>query len=214
MVVNCEHVWQEISNYVEGDVDPTVRAAMEAHFKECRHCTAVLDGTRNVLQLYGDDRLFELPVGFSQRLERRLADQASSGGYRSARALWILAVAAAALVAGGLTLGNSSALRQPDLRSHLALPSSGIPPTLMVVVSDDGKVFHVPGCKFLHKHDDESPVWMTAADALRKGYAPCVRCLRQYLSERVECPRPLATPELWVEAWPPGSPSWLVERGY
>jgi len=214
MVVNCEHVWQEISNYLEGDVDPAVRAAMEAHFKECRHCTAVLDGTRNVVQLYGDDRLFELPAGFSQRLERRLAQQTSSVGYRSARSLWILAVAAAVLIAGGLTLGNSSVFRQPDLRSHLARPARGIPPTLMVAVSDDGKVFHVPGCKFLHKHDDESPVLMTAAEALRKGYAPCVRCLRQYLSERVEGPRPLAAPELWVEAWPPGSSSWVEEPGY
>jgi Putative zinc-finger len=207
MVVNCEHVWQEISNYLDGDVDPTVRAAMETHFKECKHCTAVLDGTRNVVELYGDDRLFELPAGFSQRLERRLAQQSSSSGYRSARSLWMLAIAAAALIAGGLTLGNSSAFRQPELRSHLALPARGIPPTLMVVVSDDGKVFHVPGCKYLHKHDDENPTLMTAADALRKGYAPCVRCLRQYLSGRVECPRLSSTPELWAEQ--PALPSVL-----
>ena len=72
MVVNCEHVWREISNYLENEVDSATRAAMEAHFKECKHCTAVLDGTRNVVQLYGDDRLFELPAGFSQRLQRRL----------------------------------------------------------------------------------------------------------------------------------------------
>jgi len=207
MVVNCEHVWREISNYLDGDVDPTLRAAMEAHFKQCKHCTAVLDGTRNVVELYGDDRLFELPAGFSQRLERRLAQQSSSSGYRSARSLWMLAIAAAALIAGGLTLGNSSAFRQPELRSHLALPAQGIPPTLMVVVSDDGKVFHVPGCKYLHKHDDDNPTLMTAADALRKGYAPCVRCLRQYLSGRVECPRLSSTPELWVERAP--SPSVL-----
>ena len=68
MVVNCEHVWTEISNYLENDVDPATRAAMEAHFKECKHCTAVLNGTRNVVQLYGDDRLFELPAGFSERM--------------------------------------------------------------------------------------------------------------------------------------------------
>jgi len=197
MVVNCEHVWREISNYLDGDVDPTVRAAMEAHFKECKHCTAVLDGTRNIVQLYGDDRLVELPAGFSQRLERRLALQAS--GYRSARSLWILAVAAAALVAGTFTLGNSSSFKQPDPRSHLALPGTGIPPTLLVAVSDDGKVFHVPGCKFLHKHDDESPVLMTAAEALKKGYAPCVRCLRQYLNERADRPHVSPTRDSWVE---------------
>ena len=190
MVVHCEHVWSEISNYVDGEVDPTLRAAMEEHFKGCKHCTAVLDGTRNVVQLYGDDRLFELPAGFSQRLRRRIAQEAASSGFRNARSLWMLAVAATALVAGGLTLGNSAVFRQPDLRSALAKPPHGVPSSLMVAVCDDGKVFHVPGCKYLHKHDDENLRMMTAAEALREGYAPCVRCLREYLSAGVECPRP------------------------
>jgi hypothetical protein len=189
MVVNCEHVWSEISNYLDGEVDPTLRAAMEEHFKGCKHCTAVLDGTRNVVQLYGDDRLFELPSGFSQRLQRRITQEAFSSGLRNARSLWMLAVAATALVAGGLALGNSAVFRQPDLRSVLAKPPHGVPSSLMVAVCDDGKVFHVPGCKYLHKHDDENLRMMTAAEALREGYAPCVRCLREYLSVGVECPR-------------------------
>jgi len=202
MVVNCEHVWQEISNYLEGEVDPALRATMEAHFKECKHCTAVLDGTRNVVQLYGDDRLFELPAGFSLRLQRRLADEISSSGFRSARSLWMLAVAATALIAGGLTLGNSSVFRQPDLRSPLAMPPHGVPASLMVAVSDDGRVFHVPGCKYLHKHDAENLRMMSAADALRQGYSPCVRCLRQYLSARRGCPVRSSAPRFIVERWP------------
>jgi len=190
MVVNCEHVWTEISNYLDGEVDPALRVAMEEHFKGCKHCTAVLEGTRNVVQLYGDDRLFELPAGFSQRLRGRIAQQASSSGFRSARSLWMLAVAATALIAGGLALDSSAAFRKPDLRSALAKPPHGVPSSLMVAVCDDGKVFHVPGCKYLHKHDDEHPRMMTAAEALREGYAPCVRCLQEYLSAGVECPRP------------------------
>jgi hypothetical protein len=43
MVVNCEQVWQEISNYLEEDVDPNLRAAMEAHFRECERCRSVLE---------------------------------------------------------------------------------------------------------------------------------------------------------------------------
>jgi Putative zinc-finger len=194
MVVNCEHVWTEISNYVDGEVDPALRAAMEAHFKGCKHCTAVLEGTRNVVQLYGDNRLFELPAGFSQRLRRRIVYEASSSGFPNARSLWMLAVAATALIAGGLALGNSGLFRQPDLRSALAKPPHGVPSSLMVAVCDDGKIFHVPGCRYLHKHDDENPTMMTAAEALREGYAPCVRCLRQYLSKGMECPRPSLGP--------------------
>lgn len=68
----CLHVFQHISDYLENEVDPETRAKMEAHFKECSHCTAVLDGSRNVLRLVGDGRSFELPQGFSQRLYQKL----------------------------------------------------------------------------------------------------------------------------------------------
>jgi hypothetical protein len=208
MVVNCEHVWQEVSNYLEGELDPSLRAAMEAHFKECKHCTAVLDGTRNVIRLYGDDRLFEVPTGFSQRLQRRLAQQAGPPGFRRAGALWLLAVAATALAVGGLALGNSAVLRQPEMRSPLARLPHGIPPSLIVAVSEEGRVFHVPGCKYLHKQESENPKLMTAGQALRERYAPCVRCLREYLGDRVECPRPFSPALQWAHrpTLPSGQP--------
>jgi Putative zinc-finger len=188
MVINCEHVWREISNYLDDEVDAVTRAAMEAHFRECKHCTAVLDGTRNIVELYGDDRVFELPVGFSGRLQRRLARSAVSG-FGSARTFWMLAVAATALMVGSFSLANSSVFRHPEVRSKLAQPAHNIPPALMVAVSTDGRLFHVPGCRYLHKHEGESPELMTAANAMKEGYAPCSRCLRQYLSATVECPR-------------------------
>jgi hypothetical protein len=70
--ISCEHVWREVSNYLEGDVDPELRARMEAHFKVCSHCTAVLDGARNVVQLVADGKAFDLPRGFSERLRQRI----------------------------------------------------------------------------------------------------------------------------------------------
>jgi anti-sigma factor RsiW len=72
MVLNCKHVWAQISNYIEGDVDPELREAVEQHLAHCRHCAAVLDSTRNILVLIADDRVFELPMGYSGRLHARL----------------------------------------------------------------------------------------------------------------------------------------------
>lgn len=70
--VDCLHVFREISNYLEGDIAPEVRAKMEAHFKVCSHCTAVLDGSRNVIQLVGDGKAFDVPSDFSKRLYSKL----------------------------------------------------------------------------------------------------------------------------------------------
>jgi hypothetical protein len=179
MVVNCEHVWREISDYLEGDVSPETKAAMEAHFKECKHCQAILDGTRNVVTLYGDDRAFELPAGFDQRLKRRLAQEVSSGRPPSGM-VWMLAVAAGALLAGSYALAHASNPNRPLLSEH-AQPGVRVPNNLLVVVAGDGKLFHVPGCDYLHAKPHESPRSMTAEEAIRDGYTPCVRCLRKYL---------------------------------
>ncbi|HEV2716602.1 MAG TPA: zf-HC2 domain-containing protein, partial [Terriglobales bacterium] len=78
--VNCEHVWREISNYLEGEVDAGLRSAMEAHFQTCKRCSSVLEGTRNVIRLYGDERMIEVPAGFGRRLEKRLAQSARGLG--------------------------------------------------------------------------------------------------------------------------------------
>jgi hypothetical protein len=46
---------------------------MDEHFKTCKHCVAVLDGTRNVIRLLGDGSAFDMPAGFSERLKASLA---------------------------------------------------------------------------------------------------------------------------------------------
>jgi hypothetical protein len=71
--IPCSHVLQEISNYIEQDIDAELRARMEQHFRQCAHCLAVLEGTQNVVRLIGDGEVFEVPAGFSERLQQRLA---------------------------------------------------------------------------------------------------------------------------------------------
>lgn len=66
--ISCLEVWREISNFVDGEVDPALRARMEAHFQSCAHCKAVLDGTKNVVKLIADGVEYDLPEGFSKRL--------------------------------------------------------------------------------------------------------------------------------------------------
>lgn len=70
--ISCIEVWREISNYVEDAIDPELRTRMEAHFKVCKHCVAVLDGTRNVVKLIADEAEFELPTGFGNRIYDKL----------------------------------------------------------------------------------------------------------------------------------------------
>lgn len=76
--ISCVEVWRELSNYIDGVVDAELRLRMEEHFKSCEHCTAVLDGMRNIVRLAGDNRVFDLPAGFSERLKERLRNKSAS----------------------------------------------------------------------------------------------------------------------------------------
>ena len=179
MVVNCERVWLEISNYLEGEVEATLRSAMEEHFHTCKHCASVLEGTRNVIRLYGDERMIEVPAGFGRRLERRLAQSARVGGTRwSTWSAWLVPVAALLLFAGGLRVANSLT-SGPELKSKHAQPGWGIPPEMQVVVTADAKVFHVAGCGVFHNKATERT--LTAKQAMQQGYVPCLRCMREYM---------------------------------
>ncbi len=178
MVVSCEEVWREVSNYLDGEVEPVLRVAMQEHIRGCKRCAAVLEGTRNVIQLYGDERMLEVPLGFSQRLHQRL-DENMPATRRSFLG-WMVAAAAACLVAGTIEVARSSTFRGPELRSEHAQPGIGVPPNMMVVVSEDGKLFHVAGCEFIHEKTKLRTI--TAAEASRQGYSPCVRCMKKYLT--------------------------------
>lgn len=70
--IDCLEVWRQISNYLDNEVEADLRAAMSAHFKDCAHCTAILDGTRNVVKLVGDGKAFDLPAAASRRMYAKL----------------------------------------------------------------------------------------------------------------------------------------------
>ena len=70
--ISCVEVWRAISSYLEDEVSLEMRERMEAHFKTCAHCSAVLDGTRNVVGLVGDGKLYQMPEGFNKRLYEKI----------------------------------------------------------------------------------------------------------------------------------------------
>lgn len=71
-MVTCAQVLKELSNYIDEDVDPQLRAEIEKHLRGCRRCSVLLDSTRKTLRIVGDDRVFEVPAGYSERLHRFL----------------------------------------------------------------------------------------------------------------------------------------------
>lgn len=174
MVVGCEDVWREISNYFEGDVDPGLKRAMEEHFAVCPHCVSIRDGTRNIIELYGNKTMFTLPASFYPRLHGRLADRIE--GPRGSLLGWLVSIAAIAALAAGILFASVHDRSSPQLRAQMSQPSRRLPQRLVAIV-DGGKTFHLPGCPFMHGKYHI----VTAEEAVREGYVPCNRCMYEAL---------------------------------
>lgn len=67
-MVSCKTIIANLSEYLDGEGSPEMRLKIEKHLRSCHRCTAVYDSTRKMLVITGDERVFEVPTGFSERL--------------------------------------------------------------------------------------------------------------------------------------------------
>jgi hypothetical protein len=72
MVLNCKHVWNFLSDYLDATLSDDIRRDVQRHLDHCEICSAIMDSTRNIIVLTADQRVFELPAKFSERLHARL----------------------------------------------------------------------------------------------------------------------------------------------
>jgi len=92
--------------------------------------------------------------------------------------VWGLSLLASTLIFAALALSFTTERNVPRLRQQHAEPAVSIP-AVTVAVAAEGNTFHDPSCKYIHG----KPEMITAEEAVRRGYNPCVRCMRRALSK-------------------------------
>lgn len=81
-MINCQQLLRELSNYLDGEVEPSLRDEIRQHLATCRRCSVLVDSTRKAVRIIADERVFTLPFGFSGRLEAFLANHIEPPGNR------------------------------------------------------------------------------------------------------------------------------------
>jgi len=70
--LNCKGVILEISNYVDGELDLSVKQDLERHLGECMDCKMVVDQTKLTVEVFCDSMPVELPADVKSRLHDAL----------------------------------------------------------------------------------------------------------------------------------------------
>jgi anti-sigma factor RsiW len=68
--LNCKGVIREISNYIDGELEVSVKQELERHLDHCEDCKMVVDQTRLTVNVFCDSK----PVELSGEVKSRLHD--------------------------------------------------------------------------------------------------------------------------------------------
>jgi anti-sigma factor RsiW len=73
--VNCKKVIIELSTYLDGALDATVRIDLEQHLMRCTDCRLVVDTTRKTIQIFCNSEPVPLPEDVRNRLHTALLER-------------------------------------------------------------------------------------------------------------------------------------------
>ena len=77
--MNCKHVIHELSNYIDGNLDPTLKQELERHLEHCEDYTMIVDQTRKTIQIFSGSEPINLPSDVKSRLHAALHKKLPGG---------------------------------------------------------------------------------------------------------------------------------------
>jgi predicted anti-sigma-YlaC factor YlaD len=70
--ISCVEVRLAISDFVDGNASGELGQRMKLHLSNCRDCSAIVNGVRNLVHLTRDLHAFKVPQRFATRLYVKL----------------------------------------------------------------------------------------------------------------------------------------------
>ncbi|HKV27224.1 MAG TPA: zf-HC2 domain-containing protein [Candidatus Acidoferrales bacterium] len=68
--MNCRNVVRELSNYLNGELDTSLKQSIEIHMEHCEDCHLLVDTTKKTIQIFCNSE----PLPLSDEVRNRLHD--------------------------------------------------------------------------------------------------------------------------------------------
>jgi anti-sigma factor RsiW len=66
--MTCTDFLGQLTDYFDGQISPELLEEVRAHTAACSHCEVVLNTTRQTIEVYRDNEIYELSGEFRERL--------------------------------------------------------------------------------------------------------------------------------------------------
>jgi anti-sigma factor RsiW len=78
--VNCTDFLAKLTDYFDGQIDPSLMAEVKEHLGTCHHCEVVVDTTRKTIDVYRGAQAYEFPEELSSRLRAAVMERCRAVG--------------------------------------------------------------------------------------------------------------------------------------
>jgi hypothetical protein len=70
--VKCKEFLQELNDYLDGSLDPTLKAELQDHLQWCNNCYVVCNTTQKTIEIYRENQVYELPDDLRSKLHNAI----------------------------------------------------------------------------------------------------------------------------------------------
>ncbi len=68
--MNCTEFLANLTDYFDAKTASSLRSELEQHMADCSHCYVTVNTTRQTIEIYRNDELFELPESIRTKLQQ------------------------------------------------------------------------------------------------------------------------------------------------
>lgn len=76
--MNCTEFLSNLTDYFDAKTAAALREELEQHMANCSHCTVTLNTTRQTIEIYRNDELFELPETIRGQLQQAVLSRCAN----------------------------------------------------------------------------------------------------------------------------------------
>lgn len=70
--MRCDDFLKELTDYLDGTANTTVRLELEEHLHWCHDCHVIMNTTKKTIEIYRDNKIYELPESLRTKLHQAI----------------------------------------------------------------------------------------------------------------------------------------------
>lgn len=76
--MKCSKFLSELSDFLDGSLDPSIKAELEEHLTWCHNCHVVCNTTKKTIEIYRENQVYELPDSLRVKLQTAIISKCKS----------------------------------------------------------------------------------------------------------------------------------------